>query len=85
MQPGPLTCHPQERSRSTPSFRLIDFGRSINIEEQVAKKKSKDGLTEKEIREQEAKAYRFWGLERAEEEMAINRELNVGFEAIGSR
>ncbi|KAF9785305.1 hypothetical protein BJ322DRAFT_989382, partial [Thelephora terrestris] len=27
IQPGPLTRHPQERSMSTPSFRLIDFGR----------------------------------------------------------
>lgn len=85
MQPGPLTRHPQERSRSTPSFRLIDFGRSINVEEQVAKTKLKDGLTEEQIREEKAKAYRSWGMKRAEEEMSIHREFDVGFEVVGSR
>ncbi|KAK0204576.1 hypothetical protein DFS33DRAFT_1260110, partial [Desarmillaria ectypa] len=27
VQPGPLSVHPIERSLSTPSFRIIDFGR----------------------------------------------------------
>jgi len=85
VQPGPLTRHPQERSLSTPSFRLIDFGRSINVEEQVSKMKLKDGLSAEEIREERAKAYRTWGLKRACEETSINKEFNVGFEAVGSR
>jgi len=85
MQPGPLTRHPQERSWSTPSFRLIDFGRSINVEEQVAKIKLEEGLTEEEIREKKAQGYRSWGMNRAHEEMAINNEFCVGFEMVGSR
>lgn len=28
VQPGPLTAPPKKRSKKTPSFRLIDFGRS---------------------------------------------------------
>lgn len=31
MQPGPLTRHPSLRSMMTPSFRLIDFGRTVAI------------------------------------------------------
>jgi len=85
MQPGPLTRHPQERSRSTPSFRLIDFGRSIDVDAQVAKVKLKEGLTQEEIQEEKAKAYRSWGMERSHEETAIGRELDVGLEAVGSR
>ena len=85
MQPGPLTRHPQERSLTTPSFRLIDFGRSINIEERVAKMKLKERLSEGEIREERARAYRSWGMTRAQEEEAINKEFDVGFEAVGSR
>jgi len=85
MQPGPLTRHPQERSLSTPSFRLIDFGRSINVEEEVAGKKLKEGLSEEERREEKAKAYHSWGMERAHEEMAIHREFGVGFEFVDSR
>lgn len=85
MQPGPLTRHPRERSLLTPSFRLIDFGRSINIEERVSKAEIKEGLTEEEIREVRAKEYGAWGLRRAQEEMSINKEFDVGFEAVGSR
>lgn len=31
VQPGPLTVLPAERSRRTPGFRLIDFGRSLQL------------------------------------------------------
>jgi hypothetical protein len=55
------------------------------VEEKVAKIKLKKGLTEEEIKEESAKAYRSWGMERAQEEMGINREIGVGFEAVGSR
>lgn len=85
MQPGPLTRHPQERSLSTPSFRLIDFGRSINIEEQVSKMKLAEGLTPEQIKEERAKAYRAWGMRRAAEETSINNEFDIGFDAVGSR
>lgn len=85
MQPGPLTRHPQERSLSTPSFRLIDFGRSINIEEQVAKMKLKEGLTAEEIKQEKLRECRSWGVRRAQEETEINEEFDVGFQAVGSR
>lgn len=84
MQPGPLARHPKERSLLTPSFRLIDFGRSIYVEEE-ARKCLKKGLSEEEIRKERDKAYGSWGMERAQEEMAINKEFDVGFEAVGSR
>ena len=29
VQPGPLTAPPHKRSKKTPSFRLIDFGRAM--------------------------------------------------------
>ena len=83
MQPGPLTRHPQERSLSTPSFRLIDFGRSINVDEKVAKMELAD-LTEEETKEERARAYRSWGMNRAGEEMAIDEELGVGLKAVDS-
>lgn len=70
---------------STPSFRLIDFGRSINVEERVAKMELKEGLTEEEIKGERAKEYRSWGMKRASEEVEINKEFDVGFEAVGSR
>ena len=69
---------------STPSFRLIDFGRSLSVDAQVAKVKLPEGLTEEEIEEEKAKAYRSWGMNRAQEEVSINRELGVGLEALGS-
>jgi len=78
VQPGPLTRHPDERSLLTPSFRLIDFGRSTNLEEEVAKAGSKEGLTEEEIEKEKNKACGTWRMERAKEEMWINREFRVG-------
>jgi hypothetical protein len=72
---------------STPSFRLIDFGRSINIEEEVSKKlkSSKEELTEEKIKEERAREYRGWGTKRASEELSINKEFGVGYEPVGSR
>lgn len=84
MQPGPLSRHPQERSRSTPSFRLIDFGRSTSVREEVAKVKLKDGLSEEQIKAEEEKAYYSWGMDRAQEEMSIGKEFCVGFEHVDS-
>ena len=84
MQPGPLSRHPQERSRSTPSFRLIDFGRSNSLREEVAKVKLKDGLSEAQIKAEEKRACHSWSMNRAEEEMSIGKEFCVGFEHVGS-
>ncbi|KAF9649172.1 hypothetical protein BDM02DRAFT_3186476 [Thelephora ganbajun] len=79
MQPGPLTRHPQERSWSTPSFRLIDFGRSINVKEKVAKVKYlKFGLTVEEMDIEKGKVYHYWHADKAREERAINIEFEIG-------
>ena len=75
MRPGPITAPPWERSLSKPNFHLIDYGRSINVKEQVAKSVSKEGLTEDEQREKKAKAYRHWRAERTDEESRIGREF----------
>lgn len=37
IQPGPLTRPPIQRSINTPSFRLIDFGRTERLENYTAK------------------------------------------------
>lgn len=76
MQPGPLTHHPERRSWSTPSFRLIDFGRSNNVKEKV-EKESKGDLTEEEIRERKARAHRSWDINRVQEESSIRREFDM--------
>jgi len=81
MQPGPLTRHPQERSLSTPSFRLIDFGRSVNVDDRVANMELGEDLTEEETKEERARSYRSWGMNRSREETAIDKELGVGLEA----
>ena len=36
-QPGPLSKPPEERSRHTPSFRIIDFGRAMCWDDHVEK------------------------------------------------
>ncbi|PCH41049.1 hypothetical protein WOLCODRAFT_137154 [Wolfiporia cocos MD-104 SS10] len=47
-QPGPLTKPPEQRSRRTPSFRIIDFGRSENIEgEDMLRSKRFSFITER--------------------------------------
>lgn len=38
VQPGPLTRPPAERSRDTPSFRIIDFGRGECCDDETLKK-----------------------------------------------
>lgn len=40
VQPGPLTKPPYARSMETPSFRLIDFGRTITYEDFTKKNHS---------------------------------------------
>lgn len=84
MQPGPLSRHPEERSYLTPSFRLIDFGRSVNIEEKVLKMEFKEGLTEEEKRAQRDREYYSWAMKKSTEDMSIHRELGVGFEFVNS-
>ena len=84
MQPGPLTRHPQERSLLTPSFRLIDFGRSINVEERVLNMKFEEGLTEEKIQTQKEEEYRSWGMKKSIEDTGIHKELGVGFEFVDS-
>ena len=47
-QPGPLTKPPEQRSRRTPSFRIIDFGRSEKVEGDIdAEGTEYNGMTER--------------------------------------
>ena len=46
IQPGPLTRPPNERSIVTPSFRIIDFGRTERYETYLAKDR---GATSKDL------------------------------------
>lgn len=41
-QPGPLTKPPKQRSRKTPSFRIIDFGRGEDWDEYKDQDDGKD-------------------------------------------
>ena len=53
VQPGPLDFPPEKRSADTPSFRLIDFGRTVAVDfGRVAK--AKDVFQRWCMREQEA-------------------------------
>jgi hypothetical protein len=80
MQPGPLTRHPSERSLMTPSFRLIDFGRTeslhLKLEETLLSAKS-SGLSTEETDKKIAVARHGWGSDRAMEEVAIEKELMI--------
>jgi hypothetical protein len=51
MQPGPLTRPPSLRSMDSPSFRLIDFGRSERADG-YRSRKSALGMNEEEIDKQ---------------------------------
>ena len=42
MQPGPLTKPPSHRSLATPSFRVIDFGRTFTFEDWVKQQRESD-------------------------------------------
>ncbi len=49
VQPGPLTEPPERRSRDTPSFRIIDFGRGDMYEEHAGmtheeRERARDGF-----------------------------------------
>ena len=55
-QPGPLWKPPQKRSRDTPSFRIIDFGRAMYWDDHVRNvtDRAKRELKDKEWRDQAA-------------------------------
>ena len=46
-QPGPLTKPPSERSRKTPSFRIIDFGRAEHLSDHIREGQTKEVMREK--------------------------------------
>ncbi|KAH9834784.1 uncharacterized protein C8Q71DRAFT_849124 [Rhodofomes roseus] len=69
-QPGPLWKPPQERSRETPSFRIIDFGRALHWEEYVSK--------EEDEKKRESKA-KEWKDQASYDQTRIERELLIKF------
>lgn len=44
VQPGPLTAPPEKRSRKTPSFRIIDFGRGQYWDDLVGENPTEEHL-----------------------------------------
>lgn len=68
MQPGPLTAPPEKRSKDTPSFRMIDFGRTDEWGEYVGDKSDKDRFERKK---------REWGSMLLDEDNRAQRELEI--------
>ena len=67
-QPGPLWKPPQERSRRTPSFRIIDFGRAMYWDAHVNK------MPDEKEREHRA---REWQDQAAFDRQRVERELLI--------
>jgi hypothetical protein len=81
MQPGPLTRHPSLRSLMTPSFRLIDFGRTKSLQILMASELEQSkglGLSKEETEQRMDKVRLGWGRDRAVEEPSIEKELLTG-------
>ncbi|EPT03271.1 hypothetical protein FOMPIDRAFT_1116483 [Fomitopsis schrenkii] len=67
-QPGPLSKPPQERSRKTPSFRIIDFGRAMYWDDHVLK------VGDKEKKDRRAKE---WQDQASYDRQKVERELLI--------
>ena len=67
-QPGPLSKPPKERSRDTPSFRIIDFGRAMDWNGFVRKEK------DEKKRERKAKE---WQDQASYDRQKFERELMI--------
>jgi hypothetical protein len=69
-QPGPLSASPEERSSSTPSFRIIDFGRGQYWNETSENEdKNSTDYTERVKGD--------WAMEVREEDRRAQRELQI--------
>ncbi|EKM57232.1 uncharacterized protein PHACADRAFT_254885 [Phanerochaete carnosa HHB-10118-sp] len=68
VQPGPLTAPPELRSKKTPSFRVIDFGRGEEWNTFVGDKTDKERLEQKE---------REWGNKISDEDKSAQSELQI--------
>lgn len=68
MQPGPLTVPPEERSKATPSFRIIDFGRGERWDDIVGDKSDEERVERKK---------REWGMSICDEDKRAQRELQI--------
>lgn len=65
VQPGPLTAPPHKRSKKTPSFRLIDFGRAMEY-----------GVWKEDF-ERDPKGKMQWGFIMKEEDDQARKELQI--------
>ena len=70
VQPGPLTAPPEQRSKKTPSFRVIDFGRGERWDDFVGDKTDKKNVENKQ---------RQWGNSIFDEDRRAQRELQIAF------
>ncbi|KAI0922746.1 hypothetical protein AcV5_009639 [Taiwanofungus camphoratus] len=67
-QPGPLTVPPEKRSRKTPSFRIIDFGRAVNYKDLVEHYRNRKSRKDIEIA---------WQQQANDEEALAQGELRI--------
>lgn len=67
-QPGPLTAPPEQRSKNTPSFRIIDFGRTDEFNTFIGSRENKERVERKE---------REWNNFLFDEDKRAQRELEI--------
>lgn len=67
-QPGPLTVPPEQRSKKTPSFRVIDFGRGMQWHTFVGDRSDENRVQQKRIE---------WGELREDEDKRARSELDM--------
>lgn len=67
-QPGPLTAPPDRRSKKTPSFRVIDFGRGVEFRQFIGSRSDKDRVERKQ---------REWANIIDDEDQRAQRELRI--------
>jgi hypothetical protein len=68
VQPGPLTAPPEERSKKTPSFRLIDFGRGEEYNLTIGDRSDKERMERQQ---------NLWGAWVFDEDSRAQRELKI--------
>jgi hypothetical protein len=82
IQPGPLSVPPSKRSRATPSFRVIDFGRGQTLEdfEKDDQGRTPDDFEDGELRKEFLRqCEKREGLAGTQEHRHIKKELGLTF------
>ena len=82
VQPGPLTEPPEARSMKSPSFRMIDFGRTesfVQYRDEVLYDLERDESRGYELDpEQDASIGKSWGDRLIRERWSARREMHFG-------